>query len=212
LKKPTKLFEDHYTEWQNNRIKKIINIFGKDYFKDKSLLELGAGYGHIGIHFCSLGARVTLAEGKQEHVDVMKHRHKNVAEQIIQLNQDQKWSLGKKYDLVIHMGVSYHLENWVDDLECALAHTDNIIFETVVNYKSTGILQTTENPLKYDDGLNSIGSQPPQEAIEDVFTKNHFAFIRYDDADLSTWKHQYDWINAPKSPTTAARRFWYAHR
>jgi hypothetical protein len=36
-----KNFEQHYVEWREKRIAKIEKIFGQDFFKNKTILEVG---------------------------------------------------------------------------------------------------------------------------------------------------------------------------
>ena len=42
-----------------NRVKKVIEVKGEEWFKGKTILELGTCHGLIGRHFEKLGATVT---------------------------------------------------------------------------------------------------------------------------------------------------------
>ena len=60
---------DFFTEHKNNRVQKIISIYGSDWFKGKSILELGACHGDIGIEFIKLGAEVTFCDIREENLN-----------------------------------------------------------------------------------------------------------------------------------------------
>ena len=48
------MFNDHYIDWRIKRISKILELYDKDFFNNKSILELGCGLGDIGKEFISL--------------------------------------------------------------------------------------------------------------------------------------------------------------
>jgi len=227
-----------YKDWYQNRVQKIINIFGKDWFAGKNILELGACYGDIGFELMKLGADVTFADARQEHLDVIESKFANysLVPDLIKLNQEEKYSLNKKYDLVLHLGVLYHIENWKQDLECAMNHSDLMILETIVSHvkvpdrqiKNYGKGRVDKHNEKYE-GINSILNLNCQESIESQIIKNNGKFIRFDNQELNTTlsldveknliRHLYDWdydssvgINNQKrnqkNITNHFRRFW----
>jgi len=63
-----------YEEWKNKRVKKIENIFGRDWFCGKSILELGAAHGDVGSHFLKLGAEVIFTDIKEEYLQSIKDK------------------------------------------------------------------------------------------------------------------------------------------
>lgn len=204
------IFSGHYDAWREARINKILSIFGKDYFKDKTLLELGCGLGDIGRYFQTLGARVTFAEGRLEHVKEMKKRYNIDA---IELDQDVEWDLNKKFDVVLHTGVLYHLLNWKTDLKCTLAHGDVVILETEVANRTDKnfVYSHRENSKAYDQSLHGPAVKIPAAAIEHELSKQGAEFKRYDDSDLNAGDHTYDWIVDDAGPAwkpARYRRFW----
>jgi len=227
-----------YKDWYQNRVQKIINIFGKDWFAGKNILELGACYGDIGFELLKLGADVTFADARQEHLDVIESKFTSYSliPELIKLNQEEKYNLNKKYDLVLHLGVLYHIENWKQDLECAMNHSDLMILETVVSHvkfpdrqiKNYGKERTNKHNEKYE-GINSVLNLNCQESIESQIIKNNGKFIRFDNQELNTTvsydikkgliRHLYDWdydssigTNSQKKNqkniSTHFRRFW----
>ena len=189
--KDDKLFTGHYEHWRDARIQKIVSIFGEEFFKNKTILELGCGWGDIGLQFRKLGANVTFAEGREEHLPHIKEHSPD--SEIIQLDQDKKWNLEKKFDLIIHMGVLYHLTNWKQDLISALSHTNKMILETVVANDSSNSFEYTNREEGWDQSIHKTSIRPSAAYIEKALTELGFKFTRFDDSDINSHKHRYDW-------------------
>jgi SAM-dependent methyltransferase len=87
-----------------------VDVFGVDAFKGKKVLELGAGYGYFGEKFRQLGADLTCLEGRPEHVDNGRVIHPNA--KWINYDLDSGWPflVNNYFDVILHMGVLYHLE------------------------------------------------------------------------------------------------------
>jgi len=88
-------FLGDYIDWRNKRISMMINILGDDFFKDKTVLELGCGYGYIGNYLQQeLGSIVTFAEGNENFISKIKQLNPN--SDVIHLDQDKPYNLNKK--------------------------------------------------------------------------------------------------------------------
>ncbi len=188
----TKIFGGVFNQWRLLRVCKLEQIFGVDWFKGKRILELGCGYGNIGLYFQDLGADVTFTDGRQEFLDVVKKKCSTA--KTILLDQNKPWDLQQEFDLVIHFGISYHLKNWQQDLACAFKHGKFIAYETAVNRYAYDI----EFEIKdFDYGENHCGvidqqgSLPSLSLIEKELIGN---YKRYDDADLNSSNMRYTLI------------------
>jgi SAM-dependent methyltransferase len=215
-------FKHHYVHWRQVRIDKIEQIFGKEFFKDKTVLELACGYGDIGKYFKeNLQADVTFAEGRVEHFPYIRG---NVPDcKIIHINQENSWELETKYDVIIHFGVMYHLDNWKQDLECTLRHSDLIILETeVADSNDPTFEQKFIDSVSYDQAMGPklLATRPSAAYIESVFTENGFSFVRYDHADLNSDLNNYSWEvtgsaeshKTERSVGVGKRRFWVVRK
>lgn len=206
-----------YQAWTNKRVKRIVDIFGASWFNDKTILELGAAHGDIGIEFLKLGADVTFSDARYEHLNSIgdKLNEFSFRPNTQLINQNRPYELGKNFDLVLHLGVLYHIENWKQDLECALNHTNTMILETMVSPSPV-----TDNPLYGTYKCKS--PELTQEGIEQHLTDLGCKFIRYDTAELDSvgqWltpdiknNHYYSWgknyITTNTSDMNHYRRFW----
>lgn len=108
------------------RVDRVVKLFGEDWFKGKNILELGACTGKVGKKFEELGAIVTYADARQTWLDQIDSDRK------YRIDQNTEWNIGKKFDLIIHWSVLYHLGYWQRDLRCCMEHTDKMILETGV--------------------------------------------------------------------------------
>jgi hypothetical protein len=200
-----------FEDWNQKRLDKIIKIFGKNWFFSKKILELGACHGNVGLELIKLGALVYFTDARQENLNRIKEKNIRV------LDQNYPYDLKMKFDLIIHMGVLNHLENWKQDLKCALSHSDKMILESLVLGKKQKdyCLDDNKNNLKYSS-FNSKNSYFTQESVEKEIKKIGFNFIRMDDKNLNSYSNTlnliYDWTyeeenNNFKIPTMK-RRMW----
>jgi len=200
-----------YNEWKNNRIDRIESILGSDWFLGKKILELGCGDGNIGEHFLKKGSLVKFTDAREEHLKTVKEKLSqfNLEADCELLDQNNEYKFDEKFDLILHMGLLYHVKNWKQDLECAMKNTDLMFLETMVN-PIRGIDNYTENidpgdgskPYKYM-GVDYEQPRFTQESIENYLTKIGCRFFRFDTSELNTewcWSHDnhfirivYDW-------------------
>jgi len=183
LIEPNNIFGDYYNQWRLLRVCKLEQIFGVDWFKGKKILELGCGYGNIGLYLKDLGADVTFADARIDFLDVIKGKCSDA--KIICLNQDERWNLKEYYDLIIHFGVLYNIKNWQQDLNCALSQTKYLALETAVNRYDYDIefnIKNLDVNNKHCGIFNEYGSLPSVSLIEKELGSS---FKRYDDADLN---------------------------
>jgi hypothetical protein len=204
-------FQSHYISWRESRINKIISILGKDFFNNKTILELAAGHGDTGRYFRSLGSTVTFAEGNELYLPKIKEL--NPDSYILRVDQDKEWNLGQKFDIVIHWGVLYHLNNWQRDLQTAISHGKIIFLESEVCNSDDPYFEIKTNENGYDQAVNGIGSRPSAGMIERCIVEAGASYTRYNDSDINAGFHRYDWpVTNTRTWEPGLRRFWIIKR
>ena len=174
-----------YQEWFQSRLDKTVSIFGEDWFADKKVLELGACHGDFGLALTNLGANLTYVDARYEHLESIQQRLQ-VPSKLIQLDQNQTYDLGEKFDLVLHYGVLYHLENWRQDLACALNHSNLMLLETVV-HPDNNVEDYWEPGGGYHyDEYNCLHPTFTEVSVEKTLTELGAKFIRFDNRSLNT--------------------------
>ena len=200
----------HYILWRKTRIAKLEQLFGKEFFRNKRVLECGAGTGLIGktLHN-DYGANVSFTEGRSVFIPEIRKNNPDAA--IHCINHEKSWYLGE-YDFIIHWGLLYHLDNWKNDLLSvfnSLPSGGILSIETeILDYDHIDEVKKPE-PVGDDQALDGQGTQMTASAVEAEFDKLGFTYKRYDDTDLNAEFHHYDWIvkNSGKF-TSGQRRFW----
>lgn len=186
------IFGGWFNEWRIARVQKLENILSNHRDGVKTVLECGAGFGNVGLHFKSTGAEVTMSDLREECLDEI--RKKDGDANVVCINHEKDWSLETKFDLVIHMGLSCHLENWKQDLLCTINSSKKwIVFETAVNKFSNDITFKIENPKYHHEwhgpgtfqGTPTTGSLPSVSAIEGILDQFKLSYTRFDDTDLN---------------------------
>lgn len=204
-------FVGHYREWREKRIQAIIEHYGQKFFEDKTLLELGCGHGDIGATFASLGAKVTCSDGREEHLIVLKEKYPHIKTALVDL--DKEWSFESHYDMIIMMGIVYHLRNHEDILKKVCSSTTYLVLETeVCDYADdTAVVKTYEEG--YDQALNFNGCRPSETNIECILNQHNMAYERILDDRCNSSFHRYDWLNQNTGKYDhGLRRFWFAHQ
>lgn len=203
------MFADHYVEWRGKRIQAIIDHYGRDFFVGKTVLELGCGYGDIGAAFYKMGAIVTCSDARKEHLNVVKKRYPKI--KILLLDLDNEQAINQDFDVIIDLGVLYHLQNYKLHLKNVIQHANHLILETeVVDSKDPDFVVHTEES-GYDQAFNGRGCRPSATGIEKFFKENKVLSRRYESPKLNSGFHRYDWKETNAGTWVhGQRRFWFA--
>lgn len=205
-------FSNHYELWRIRRVAAIVDHYGENWFHGKKILELGCGYGDIGHVFMTLGAEVIFAEGRPDNCEVLRRNFpKN---RVYQMNCENEWPFpwDENFDLILHMGLLYHLDNFQFSLDKCVEHTNRLVIETEVcdSDNPDTILKIDENADGYDQSMLGRGSRPSGACIERYFQKAGWAYERITDSRCNAIFHVYDWpINNTNSWRNGLRRFWF---
>jgi hypothetical protein len=197
----------YWPDWQKNRIKFILSKYSEEFFKDKTILELGAHNGYIGAYFESLGSKVHCVEGRQINVDRIKKDYPQLSVELANLDTNE-WKWGK-WDIIINFGLYYHLEHFhKEHLENCINNCDLMFFESVI-FDSDDSEIYFRNEHGNTQSLTDIGGSPSTSYVEDIFSDKNVKYTKYSDSSLNGHDHHYNWIGAnSKKLDQFARRFW----
>jgi len=194
------------SDWQLSRMAFVKKMMPGDFWKNKTLLELGACDGTIGNMFSELGAIVTCVEGKDAYVRFIKNKHPHL--NVLQADCDtDKWVFGK-YDIIVNFGLLYHLENNHE------AFLTNCIKNCACLFLESVIYDSPNNELYYREemgagqGLSGKAGTPTTSFVETILQKNNALFTKYSDPSLNAGGHNYSWPDCNSGFDCARRRFW----
>lgn len=207
LVRPAPAFQ-HYDDWRAKRIAAITDHYGAAWFRGRSLLEVGCGHGDIGAAFADLGARVTCSDAVAEHLEVTASRHPKV--QVVRADLDAGWPFPGRYDLVLHLGVLYHLADPASSIRQALGAADHVVLETVVADSDDPSLSISTTEKGLDQAFNRVGSRPSPAFVERVLAAAGRSFKRITDDRCNSGYHVYNWTpGATGSAPIWPRAMWF---
>lgn len=185
-----------YVELKKKRIAAIVNHFGKEWFDGKRLLELGCGHADMGNEFHLLGATVTVTDARKKHLEAVKEKYPYLDRVLYDLNSPE-WPFRKDYDLILNMGILYHLEKYERFLENCFSSCKNMFLETIVSDSADPAFVKYVDEDGKDEGsdqsFTSRGCRPSWANIEMLIVENHFYFQRHFSKDLNTDDNLFDW-------------------
>jgi len=201
------MFAGHYEKWRESRVGVMKKLLGDDFFKGKSILEVGCGFGEIGFMLSQQGATVTCSDARIEHIEEVRRRHSELSTRVDDL--DTNLIDLPYFDVIVHLGVLYHLKNFESNLMDTLKHCNYLILETEVcdSTDSTDVLRINETG--YDQAFNGVGSRPSPSYIERILESQNTVYRTILDGDLNHAFHRYDWVHTnSKRWENGLRRFW----
>jgi hypothetical protein len=201
----------YHRDWQQKRVNFIVSLLPNGCFKNSTLLELGPFNGCIGNEFSKHGASVTCIEGRQENVERIKayFPHLNV----LQADLDTpEWTWGT-YDVIVHWGVLYHLQNHHrQSLINSINHCKILLLESVVHdYHEPMLYYHTENGI--DQSLTNVGGCPTTTYVERILDDSGAYYRRIMSTQLDAHPHCYSWKEQnTNKPDRYKRRMWIVIR
>ncbi len=198
-------FDGHYDGWRDARLRFILSTVR---LAGQRVLEVGCGYAHIGDRLAQEGASVTVSDARQEHLDWVREHRPHLT--TVQADLDQPWPLGSGWDIIVHMGLLYHLADPEAHLRQVCSAGSTILLETeVINSPSDTASVRMEDEEGYDQAFNRTGTRLSTANIERILTECGRSFSRIDSSSLNHDFHTYDWspVNEPEY-RSGLRRFW----
>lgn len=187
-------FDGRYLEWNQKRIKGIIDFYSHKFFFYKKICDLGCGYGDISASLLRLGADITAIDARQEHLKIINKKYPEI--KTIKADLDKGLpSLNKKFDLILDLDLICHISNYEQHLKQVCSITTHLILETAVcdSEEPDKCVMIAENKNNYDAAFNGNGSRPSVAAIERVLKECGMDFRRMDNSKFNSGTYKYDW-------------------
>jgi SAM-dependent methyltransferase len=208
------MFDGKYFDWNQKRIKGIVDHFGYKFFYGKKVVDLGCGYADLSGVLYRLGSDVTAVDVRQDHLKVVSKKFPGI--KVVRANLEGPWPFfGSKFDMVLDLGVICHLGSFEEHLKAVCSSTTYLVLETAVcdssdPYKCTQVAEGKEN---YDLSFNGMGCRPSAAAIERVLTECGMTFKRMDSSKFNSGEYVYDWVSKDDNSTNIhKRRIWLASK
>ncbi len=186
-------FQGHYTSWWKNRFDTLEKILVPNFFRDKTVLDIGSGYGNFAQMIHELGAKVTCSEGRDDHISVIskKYPHLEVRNDDYEIPFPHDFP---KYDVILHFGVAYHIQNIENHLLSLADKCDYLFLDCEVIDSNDIHACCIEEETGYDQSLHGKGNYHTEAYYEQFLTSMGFSFVKICDRSLDTTMHKYTWI------------------
>lgn len=205
------MFDKKYLEWNQKRIKGIIDYFGHQFISNKKVLDLGCGHADLSGVLHRLGADVTAVDARQEHLKVASKKYPGI--KTVKADLDRGWPFfGKFFDIILDLDLICHLNNYEEHLKAVCSSTQFLVLETTVcdSDDANKCISVPENKNIYDLSINGVSVRPSAAAIERVLTDCGFSFKRQDNSNLNSGQYKYNWISKnDNSVDYFNRRMWF---
>ena len=201
-------FSGHYTDWTIKRVRRIIQQFGADFFQGKRILDLGCGYGHVGSLFAHLGATVVYSDAREAYAEEVLKRDPSGT--FVRADLDNEFPFEGQFDLILNVGVLYHLSNLDAFIERCCKATAYMVLETeVCNSTDPNLVLYTEEE-GYDQAFNAKGSRPSSAYVEAQLRQQGCLVEALKDDSCNSSFHRYDWtVDESTSFDHGLRRLWF---
>jgi SAM-dependent methyltransferase len=208
------MFDGAYLDWNQKRIKGIVDYYGHQFFVHKKVLDLGCGYGDISGVLHRLGSDITAVDARQEHLKIIGKKYVGV--KTVKSDLDKPWPFfGKTFDLTLDLAVICYLNNFEEHLKSVCASTNFLIVETPVldspDPNACNIYPDKNN--SYDGSFNGFNSQISSANVERVLRNCGMTFKRMDNAKFNSGPYVYDWQSKnDNSYSINKRRIWFCSK
>lgn len=180
---------DSYQEWTRAKIDALKAFVS---FDKKSLIDLGAGHGYFSKYATELGATCTAVEGRQENV---KYIQKIIPSSTVILMDLEKDFPSGMYDIVMSMGLIYHLEDYISHLDKCLAICNEVfILESWVDLEKDKRGEGSKGHISL--GLSDYETVPAYFNLEQYFNDHSLPYTVVMTEDINYKNKMYDWKDA----------------
>jgi 2-polyprenyl-3-methyl-5-hydroxy-6-metoxy-1,4-benzoquinol methylase len=205
------VFTGKYFDWNQKKVKGIVDHYSHNFMVNKKILDLGCGYADISGPLHRLGAAVTALDAREDHLKVAAKRYPGI--KTVKHDLDRGFPFqNETFDLVLHLGLLCHLSDYESHLIQVCKSAKNLVLETAVcdHSDENKVVIIKENKAIFDLSVNGNSSRPTAAAIERVLTKCGMKFTRVNSSKYNSGSYKYDWIESNTGECDFnKRRIWF---
>jgi SAM-dependent methyltransferase len=128
--------------------------------RGQTVLDVGAGVGHLAQYFVKWGCDVTCVDGRDSNIARMRELYPNMKSAVCDVQTESLTALGM-FDIVFSYGLLYHLESPVPALRSMAAVCKKLLLlETQVCDHVLPILRMDVEDASADQALTGLGGRP----------------------------------------------------
>jgi len=181
MKKPDRRFKGPAWEVRQEKIQQaIIDFYKPSFFEGKTVYSFGCAYGAIELKLLEYGANLVLTEARQEYLDYIDYYFKHDRLKTQRVDLDNEFPIEGVVDMIICVGILYHLARPDKILEKLCRHCNHLFLET--EYLDTNrdhmmlcyveAMESSEN-----HNINRIGCRPSHGMVNRILWESGKEFI-----------------------------------
>lgn len=205
------MFTGKYFDWNQKRLKGIMDHYGPSFMSGKKILDLGCGYADLSGPLHRLGASVIALDARNEHLQVANKRYPGI--KTIKHDLDRGFPFqNEKFDLVLDLGLLCHVSDYQSHLQQVCRIAKNLVLETAVcdHHDDAKVVIIKENKSIFDLSVNGTGTRPTTAAIEKILSQCGMKFTRINSNKFNSSSYVYDWLEKNDSSCDFyKRRLWF---
>jgi FkbM family methyltransferase len=143
----------------------------------RTVVDVGCGLGYFSALMTDLGFQVMALDGRPENVDEARHRYRGVEFRVADAEDPIVRSLGE-FDLVLCLGLLYHLENPFIAIRNLFEMTRKVaILEGMCFPDERPILAIRDEGPTEDQGLRHVALYPSENALIKLLYRAGFLYV-----------------------------------
>ncbi len=169
-------WSDHYIRHTQRRLEHLATL-GLD-LQGRTVLETGAGIGDHTSFFIDRGCQVTITDGRQENLSVIRRRFPDADVRQLDLDSPEDSGLKGSWAIVYCYGTLYHLRKPTDAIRFMSERCDELLLlETCVSYgEEETVNRVHERAYAPSQAISGEGCRPTRAWVFNEL-KKHLPFV-----------------------------------
>lgn len=188
----------HYQRHNQRRLEHLTSLSLP--LAGRGVLEVGAGIGDHSSYFLDRHCSLTITEGRQRNVDIIRWRYPDLNCRLLNLDQPDP-TFTEQFDIVYCYGLLYHLAHPVEALEYLADRCRSmLLLETCVHLGCEDTIHFHAEPAEaVENSVSGRGSRPSRQW---VFRELRERFARVYLPTTQPWHEEFpvDWSVEPPNP------------
>ncbi len=158
-----------------------------------SVLDVGAGPGHLAQFFVKRGCRVVSTDARPENIERMREIYPGHTGHVADVETDDLTQFGQ-FDVVFCYGLLYHLENPIAALRnMANACTDWLLIETMVCDSTAPVLRLEDEYLSANQALRGLAHRPSPTWVATALDRIGFRHVYLPQTPPEHPDYRFEW-------------------
>lgn len=161
----------------------------------KSVLDVGAGIGHLANRLTRMGCKVVCAEGRESNVATMRERYPSLEGHVADVEKDSLTRFGR-FDVVFAYGLLYHLENPLLAIQNMASVCDELfLLETIICDHELPVVRVEDESKDSNQALAGLACRPSPHYVVLALSRAGFEHVYAPAAPPEHEDFRFEWKN-----------------